>query len=64
LLGAVVGLAWARGLDPEAALRGWARGYRDRFAAMERTAAADGIDLASAPPAVVARAWAKAEAEV
>jgi MazG family protein len=60
LLGAVVALAWARGLDPEAALRSWARGYRDRFAAMERQAAADGIELVSAPPDVVAAAWERA----
>ncbi|HEX4492914.1 MAG TPA: MazG family protein [Acidimicrobiia bacterium] len=60
LLGAVVALAWARGLDPEAALRAWAREYRDRFAAMERQAAADGVELVSAPADVVAAAWDRA----
>jgi tetrapyrrole methylase family protein/MazG family protein len=60
LLGAVVALAWERKLDPESALRTWARDYRDRFAAMERSAAADGVDLASASPDAVADAWERA----
>ena len=57
LLAAVVAIAWARGVDPEAALREWARRYRDQFVAMEERAAADGIDLAAAAPATVAALW-------
>jgi tetrapyrrole methylase family protein/MazG family protein len=44
----------------EAALRSWARGYRDRFAAMERAAAAADLDLSSASPEAVAAVWADA----
>ena len=58
LLGAVVAIAWGQGVDPEGALREWARRYRDRFAAMEARAAADGVDLASAPASTVAALWA------
>jgi tetrapyrrole methylase family protein / MazG family protein len=58
LLGAVVAMAWEQGIDPEAALRGWARRFRDQFLAMEARAAADGIDLAGASPASVATLWA------
>jgi tetrapyrrole methylase family protein/MazG family protein len=60
VLAAVAVLAWERGLDPEAALRTWARGFRDRFAAMEVRAAADGVDLATAPADAVAALWATA----
>jgi tetrapyrrole methylase family protein/MazG family protein len=58
LLAAVVAIAWEQGVDPEAALRAWALRYRDRFAAMERQAAGDGVDLARAPTATVAALWA------
>ena len=57
LLAAVVAIAWGRSADPEAALRVWARRYRDRFLAMEAQAAEDGIDLASAEPAAIAALW-------
>jgi uncharacterized protein YabN with tetrapyrrole methylase and pyrophosphatase domain len=57
LLAAVVAIAWAHDVDPEAALRDWARRYRDHFAAMEDQAAADGVDLARAPPETVAQRW-------
>jgi tetrapyrrole methylase family protein/MazG family protein len=62
LLAAVVAIAWARGVDPEAALREWARRYREQFVAMEERAAADGIDLAAAAPATVAALWGVNEA--
>ena len=61
-LAAVVAIAWERDVDPEAALREWARRYRDHFAAMERRAAADGVDLAGASPATVAALWAATDA--
>jgi tetrapyrrole methylase family protein/MazG family protein len=61
LLAAVVAIAWERGVEPESALREWARRYRDRFAAMEAKAAADGVDLARAPAATVATLWAASE---
>ena len=57
LLAAVVAMAWEQGVDPEAALREWARRYRDRFAAMEEAAAAQGIDLAFASGPTVAALW-------
>jgi uncharacterized protein YabN with tetrapyrrole methylase and pyrophosphatase domain len=57
-LAAAVATAWRQGVDPEAALREWARRYRDRFAAMEEEAAAQGVDLARAPAATVATLWA------
>jgi tetrapyrrole methylase family protein/MazG family protein len=62
LLAAVVAIAWAHDVDPEAALRDWARRYRDRFAAMEDQAAADGVDLARAAPSIVAQRWVAVEA--
>jgi tetrapyrrole methylase family protein/MazG family protein len=62
LLAAVVAIAWAHDVDPEAALRDWARRYRDHFAAMEAQAVADGIDLARAAPETVARRWSAVEA--
>jgi tetrapyrrole methylase family protein/MazG family protein len=57
LLAAVVAIAWRHGVDPEAALRDWARRFRDHFAAMEVQAAADGVDLARATPESVAKRW-------
>jgi tetrapyrrole methylase family protein/MazG family protein len=62
LLAAIVAVAWTNDVDPESALRHWARRYRDRFAAMEEQAAADGIDLGRAAADVVARRWDAAEA--
>jgi tetrapyrrole methylase family protein/MazG family protein len=61
LLGAVVAMAWEQGIDPEAALRRWARRYRDQFLAMEQRAAADGVDLAFASPTTVATLWAASD---
>jgi XTP/dITP diphosphohydrolase len=46
LLFAVVALARALDVDPEAALRATAREFRDRFAAAEETARATGVPLA------------------
>ena len=46
LLFAVVALARALDVDPEAALRGVARDFRDRYAAAEETARATGVPLA------------------
>ena len=63
LLAAVVALAWERGVDPEGALREWARHYRGHFAAMEERAAAAGVDLASATPEAVAALWRATGAE-
>ena len=57
VLAAVVAIAWERGVDPEAALRGWARRYRDQFVAMEQRAEAAGIDLASAPAGAALALW-------
>jgi tetrapyrrole methylase family protein/MazG family protein len=45
LLAAVVALARSIALDGETTLRGWAARFRERFEAMERDAAARGIDL-------------------
>lgn len=61
LLAAVVAIAWEQGVDPESALREWARRYRDHFASMEERAAAGGIDLAEASAATVATLWAASE---
>lgn len=47
LLWAVVALARAQGVDPEAALRGRARRFRDRLMAVERDAATAGLDPTS-----------------
>jgi tetrapyrrole methylase family protein / MazG family protein len=62
LLAAVVTIAWAHDVDPEAALRDWARRYRDHFAAMEAQASRHGVDLSRAAPATVAQLWSDAEA--
>jgi tetrapyrrole methylase family protein / MazG family protein len=57
VLAAAVAVARARGLDGESALSGWAGRFRDRFVAMERGAEAEGVDLATADRATVARLW-------
>jgi tetrapyrrole methylase family protein/MazG family protein len=55
---AALAAAGARaGIDGESALAGWLRRFRERFARMESLAAASGVDLARAEPAVVARFW-------
>jgi tetrapyrrole methylase family protein / MazG family protein len=57
LLAAAVVLARAGGVDAESALRGWAARYRDRFEAMERLAAEQGVDLAGLDLAAVEELW-------
>lgn len=57
VLAATVALARARGIDAESALAAWSRRFRDRFVAMEEAAEAEGVDLATADPATVARLW-------
>lgn len=59
-LAALVAAGRARGVDAESALHAWARGFRRRFEAMERLAAARGVDLAAAGPGTVAALWAEA----
>jgi tetrapyrrole methylase family protein / MazG family protein len=46
------------GVDPETALRAAAGRFRDRFEALERRAAEDGVDLAALDPATVGALWA------
>jgi tetrapyrrole methylase family protein/MazG family protein len=58
LLAAAVALARALGVDAESALRGWSARFRERFEALERDAARDGLDLAALEPAAVADRWA------
>jgi tetrapyrrole methylase family protein/MazG family protein len=58
LLAAAVALARAVGVDAESALHGWAARFRDRFEALERAAARDGVDLTTLEPAAVADRWA------
>jgi tetrapyrrole methylase family protein/MazG family protein len=58
---AALAAAGARdGIDGESALAGWARRFKDRFAAMEARADAAGIDLAHADAATVQRLWEEA----
>jgi tetrapyrrole methylase family protein/MazG family protein len=52
------------GIDGESALAGWARRFKDRFAAMEARADAAGVDLAHADPDVVQRLWTEARADI
>jgi tetrapyrrole methylase family protein / MazG family protein len=58
LLAAAVALARVLGIDAESALRGWTVRFRDRFEALERGAAAEGVDLTALEPAAVADRWA------
>ncbi|HEX5613998.1 MAG TPA: MazG family protein [Acidimicrobiia bacterium] len=60
VLGAVVAVGRARGLDGESALAGWVRRRRDRFQAMEALATTERVDLAAASAEVVADLWARA----
>ncbi|GIU89068.1 MAG: hypothetical protein KatS3mg010_0167 [Acidimicrobiia bacterium] len=60
-LAAIVAAGRASGVDAESALSAWARGFRRRFEAMERLAAARGVDLAQADAAAVAALWAQAQ---
>lgn len=61
LLGAVANLARALGIDAEAALRGWAAGFRTRFQTMERLAAERNLDLPSLDPAARDALWHEAD---
>jgi tetrapyrrole methylase family protein / MazG family protein len=55
---AALSFAGARaGLDAESALAGWARRFSQRFVAMERLAAAAGVDLTRASGEIVERLW-------
>jgi len=58
----LVDRARADGIDPEAALRATVVAWRDRFMRMEGLAAAAGVDLRTAEPALVRRLWAQASA--
>jgi tetrapyrrole methylase family protein / MazG family protein len=58
LLFRVVGLARARDIDPEAALRGATRRFETRFRSLEVAAAAAGVDLHVADLEWLRRAWA------
>ncbi|MBX6391655.1 MAG: MazG family protein, partial [Frankia sp.] len=57
LLFAAVALAAAAGVDPEAALRARARAFRDRLAAAEDAALADGAEPAELDPAGWRERW-------
>ena len=57
LLFAAVDLARRAGVDPEAALRGVSGAYRDRFQAVERRAAARGMELSELTADEVAALW-------
>jgi tetrapyrrole methylase family protein/MazG family protein len=57
---ALVAAARRADVDPEAVLRATAAEFRDRFAAMERAAEAEGVDLAKAGADTVARLWTEA----
>jgi tetrapyrrole methylase family protein/MazG family protein len=61
VLAATVAVARARGIDAESALASWSRRFRDRFVAMEHAATTEGVDLATADAATVARLWATTE---
>ncbi len=58
LLFAAAALAVAQGVEPEAALRGTARRFRDRLATVERAARADGLDPAQLQPLDWHERWA------
>lgn len=60
-LAAIVAAGRVSGVDAESALSAWARGFRRRFEAMERLAAARGVDLAQADAAAVAALWEQAQ---
>jgi tetrapyrrole methylase family protein/MazG family protein len=57
---ALVAAARRADVDPEAVMRATAAEFRDRFAAMERAAEAEGVDLAKAGADTVARLWTEA----
>ena len=57
---AAVAAARAQGVDPEAALRAYARTFRERFAAAEETAVATGVPLTEWDEQAWRAAWAAA----
>jgi tetrapyrrole methylase family protein/MazG family protein len=57
LLAAAVVLARSAGVDAESVLRGWAARFRDRFVALERLAADQGVDLATGDPGTIQELW-------
>lgn len=57
LLGAVANLASGLGVDAEAALRGWASGFRDGFRRLEDAARARGMALRSLDPDTLDALW-------
>lgn len=61
LLGAVSNLARSLEIDAEAALRGWAAGFRTRFQAMESLADQRNLDLPSLDPAARDALWHEAD---
>ena len=61
LLFAAVNVARHAGVDPEAALRASTAEFVRRFRLVEERAAAQGLDLAGADPAVVDRLWEEAK---
>lgn len=60
LLAASVAVARAEGVDAESALRAWSARFRERFRATEALAAAEGVTLREADPAVARALWARA----
>ncbi len=58
LLAGAVALARALGVDAESALRGWSARFRERFEALERSVARDGLDLHSLDARALATRWA------
>ena len=61
LLFAGVQVALRLDIDPEAAVRAAARRFEARFREVERAAAADGVDLATAEEATLAALWTRAK---
>ena len=61
LLFAAVQVARRLDVDPEAAVRAAARRFEARFREVERTAAADGVDLAHADETTLAALWTRAK---
>jgi ATP diphosphatase len=58
----VVNLGRKLGVDPEMALRGATARFRRRVQAVERRAAADGVEVAAVPVAVLDGWWEQAKA--
>jgi tetrapyrrole methylase family protein/MazG family protein len=61
LLFAATGVAVHLQVDPEAALRGAAGRFRDRFTVVERLSAAAGVDITDADPATLDAWWREAK---